>query len=70
MEADVVEQAMQELTRGPEVDYLLLADRAEVVNNKLYVMGGGWDQANASKFPHTLAVGVAVGLRIVTAVKV
>ena len=27
----------------PEVDFLVLADHAEVVGGKLYMMGGGWD---------------------------
>jgi hypothetical protein len=27
----------------PRVDFLLLADRAEVLNGKFYIMGGGWD---------------------------
>lgn len=27
----------------PEIDFLILADRAEAVNGKLYMMGGGWD---------------------------
>ena len=26
-----------------EVEWLMLADRAEVIGNKLYAMGGGWD---------------------------
>ncbi|MER3395907.1 MAG: hypothetical protein C4318_00350 [Acidimicrobiia bacterium] len=27
----------------PEIEFLILADSAEVVNNKLYMMGGGWN---------------------------
>ena len=27
-----------------EIDFLLLADRAEVLNGKLYMMGGAWDR--------------------------
>ncbi len=26
----------------PEIEFLILADRAEVLNGKLYMMGGGW----------------------------
>ncbi len=26
----------------PEIEFLILADHAEVVNGKLYMMGGGW----------------------------
>lgn len=27
----------------PDIEFLILADLAEVVNNKLYMMGGGWN---------------------------
>ena len=27
----------------PEIDFLILADRAEAINGKLYMMGGGFD---------------------------
>ena len=27
----------------PKIEYVTVADHAEVVNNKLYLMGGGWD---------------------------
>jgi hypothetical protein len=33
----------------PEIEYLLLADHAEAVNGKLYVMGAGW--TNVSRPP-------------------
>lgn len=46
------------------VDFLLLADRAEAINSKLYVMGGTWDwiqQApGAPPTPFSIAVGVLV----------
>jgi hypothetical protein len=31
-----------------EIDVVMLADRAEVLNGKLYMMGGGWDAIGAS----------------------
>ncbi len=31
------------MSESIEVDFLVLADRAEVLNGKLYMMGGGWD---------------------------
>jgi len=46
-----------------EVEWLILADAAQVVGNKLYLMGGGWDVlAVNSGFPvqQRCAVGVAV----------
>jgi len=52
------------LNRGPEVDYLLVADRAEVVNGKLYLMGGSWDRIQPQQFPHRMMLGIALGVRI------
>ncbi len=47
-----------------EVDFLLLADRAEVLNGKLYMMGGAWDRRHirdiAAPVPLTIVVGVLV----------
>ena len=59
-----LEAAEATLTRGPEVDYLLVADRAEVVNGKLYLMGGSWDRIQPQKFPHRMMLGIALGVRI------
>lgn len=47
----------------PSVDYALLADAVQVVQGKLYVLGGGWDTlfvpGFAARFPS-----LGVGLRI------
>jgi hypothetical protein len=34
---------LKAMSNALEVDFLILADRAEVLNGKLYMMGGGWD---------------------------
>ena len=34
---------MDQLDQKPTIDFLLIADRAEVVSGKLYMMGGAWD---------------------------
>jgi hypothetical protein len=48
-----------------DADYLILADRAEAVNGKLYMVGGGWDRVGMFQIPgpanFDLAVGVLVG---------
>jgi len=62
--AGAVEAAEATLSRLPEVDYLLVADRAEVVNGKLYLMGGSWDRIQPPKFPHRMMLGIALGVRI------
>lgn len=44
------------------VEWVILADAAEVVNGKLYLMGGGWEAINlATPMPahHTFSIAVA-----------
>lgn len=59
-----IDQVNQTLNKSTEVDYLLVADRAEVTNGKLYMMGGGWDRLQPPEFPLPMMLGIAVGLRI------
>ena len=59
-----LEAAEATLARRPEIDYLLVADRAEVVNGKLYLMGGSWDRITPPQFPHRMLLGIALGVRI------
>ena len=43
-----------------EVEWLILADAAQVVGNKLYLLGGGWDVLNVTgEFPARQRCGVA-----------
>ncbi len=57
---------LPELIPADEVDgdFLLTADFAEVVNGKLYLMGGGWSQSMPSQFPAQMQMGVAAGFRV------
>jgi hypothetical protein len=42
------------------VEWLILADYAEIIGNKLYVMGGGWDVLTVNKqFPTEQRCGLA-----------
>ncbi len=45
-----------------EVEWLILADSAEVLGNKLFLMGGGWDTLTPPSFPtvHNFAVAAAI----------
>jgi hypothetical protein len=45
-----------------EIDFLILADYAESVNNKLYMMGGAWNQIAAPMFPMNLKMAFVVGI--------
>jgi hypothetical protein len=47
-----------------QIDYLLLADYAEVLNDKMYLMGGGWDQFTPQAYPADMRWGIAVGIRV------
>lgn len=48
----------------PQVDTLILADRAEVLNSKLYMMGGGWDRLYVVDFTRPHALSIAVGVLV------
>jgi hypothetical protein len=47
-----------------EADYLILADRAEAVNGKLYMVGGGWDRLGLTNLPGTADFDVAAGVLV------
>lgn len=47
-----------------EIEYALIADYAEVVAGKLYVMGGGWSVSNAAGLPAQVRLAVAAGIRV------
>jgi len=49
----------------PEVDFAIIADRVEVVNGKLYMMGGGYDRIfTQEQMPYTFALSFAVGVLV------
>jgi hypothetical protein len=47
-----------------EIDYMVLAEHAEVVGGKLYLMGGGWDTMHVPDAPANVRVMVAAGIRV------
>lgn len=47
-----------------DIDYAILADHAEVVAGKLYLMGGGWDTRYVKDMPSQARIAVAIGVRI------
>lgn len=48
-----------------EIEWLILADAAEVVGNKLYVLGGGWDRLTVhAGFPLEQHCAVAASVRV------
>ena len=47
-----------------EVDYMLLADRAEVLNNKIYMMGGGWDRRFIRNIEGAIDITIVIGVLV------
>ncbi len=48
-----------------DVEWLILADSAQVVGGKLYLLGGGWENLVVSSgFPTQQLLGVATSLRV------
>jgi hypothetical protein len=46
------------------VDFLLLADRAEALNGKLYMMGGAWDRLFLHDLTAPTLISLAVGVLV------
>jgi hypothetical protein len=59
-----VENDIERLVERPEVEFLILADHAEAVNGKLYLMGGGWDRRAVADFRQLQIFAVAVAVLI------
>lgn len=49
---------------SPRIDSLLVADHAEAINGKLYIMGGGFDVLFAPQFPHLIRFSFAALLKV------
>lgn len=60
----MTEEEFVTVSQDPEVRFLILADRAEVVNGKLYMMGGGWDQVRVADFGRAVSLGIALGVDV------
>lgn len=46
----------------PEIDFLILADRAEGINGKLYLMGGGWQNIALRSWETGAQFAIALGI--------
>ena len=47
-----------------DVEFLILGDFAEVINGKLYLMGGGWSRFAPASYPATMQFAIAAGVRV------
>ena len=55
---------MSTLPEQVEVDFLLLADRAEVLNGKLYMMGGAWDRQYINNIEVPVSLSIVIGVLV------
>ena len=46
------------------VEWLILADAAQISGNKLFLLGGGWDQVAVRKLPITHRMAIAVSFHV------
>jgi hypothetical protein len=53
-----------ELNERVRVEWMILADYAEISNGKLYLMGGAWEFIRAESLPFRKAIFLATALRI------
>ncbi len=47
-----------------DIEFLILADSAQVVGGKLYMLGGGWSHYRVRSFPAQVVVSVALGISV------
>ena len=55
---------MATVLEQPTIEFFLLADRAEAINGKLYIMGGAWDRITVVDFSQPVSISLALGIRI------
>jgi hypothetical protein len=53
-----------QLLDDTEIDFVILADRAEGINGKLYMMGGGWNDLQVPDFNQPVQIDIAVGVLV------
>ncbi len=51
-------------TETPSVDFLILADHAEAMNGKVYLMGGGWDIRQMRDFSQPAPLSIAMAFLV------
>ena len=47
-----------------EIEWLILAEAAQVVGQKLYLLGGGWDRLSIAKTPMYYNMAVAASFKV------
>lgn len=49
---------------GPEVEFLILAEHAEAIHGKLYLMGGAWETIHVARFDQPVTLSLAAGIQV------
>ncbi len=44
----------EQVQQRPEIEWIILADSAEAIGGKVYMMGGGWDRIQGSREPNDI----------------
>lgn len=47
-----------------QIDFVILADSAQVVGGKLYMLGGGWNLYRGRSYPDTSLFAIAIGVLV------
>lgn len=47
-----------------QIDFVILADSAQVMGHKLYMLGGGWNLYRAQSYPVNIPFAVAIGVLV------
>ncbi len=55
---------MDQIAQRPDIDFLIIADRAETINGKLYMMGGAWDHISLGNPGQPITFSIALGINI------
>lgn len=64
MNDDAAVSGGEAVNSGISVDFLILADAAQVQGDKLYLLGGGWSIVWAKQYPARHQVAVAAGILV------
>lgn len=55
---------LDQIDQRPDIDFLIIADRAEAINGKLYMMGGAWEHISIADPSQPITFSIAMGILI------
>ena len=59
-----MQKVMAQIVDSVTVEWLILADAGQVVGQKLYLLGGGWNRLTVNALPRNQAIAIAVSFEI------